>query len=345
MGKRILIIQTAFIGDVILTLPLVKVLKDNYENCKVDFLCIPHTSNLLENNPNIKDVIVYDKKGTDKGVKNLFKIIKTIRRENYDVILTPHRSFRSAIISFFSNCKKTVSFDKSSMSFLYSDRVEYLERSHEIIRNLKLLEPLGIHETEIIKPDLFPCEKDKQVVDGFLKQFGILAEDNFVAVAPGSVWYTKRFPEEKYIMLLDYLVKKDVKIILIGAKEDFELCERILNSSINKNVYNLAGKLSLLQSAELIKRGKLLITNDSAPLHIANSVGTSVIAIFGATVPAFGFYPYGESDVVFEINGLDCRPCAIHGGNKCPVKTFNCMWKINVKEIYDAVIKMMSYFS
>jgi heptosyltransferase-2 len=228
------------------------------------------------------------------------------------------------------------------MSFLYTHRVEYIERSHEIIRNLNLLEPLGIKETEIIKPDLYPNEKEKQVVDDYLKKYGISEEDKFITVAPGSVWFTKRFPEEKFIRLLDYLVENEMKILLIGGKDDYELCERILNSSVNKNVCNLPGVLSLLQSAELVKRAKLLITNDSAPLHIANSVGTKVIAIFGATVPAFGFYPYGKNDVVFEINGLGCRPCAIHGGNKCPVKTFDCMLKINVEEIYRTVLKMLS---
>jgi heptosyltransferase-2 len=341
MKKRILIIQTAFIGDVILTLPIVKVLKENYQNCKIDFLCIPQTSNLLENNPNIIDVIVYDKKGTDKGVRNLFKIIKTVRRGNYDLILTPHRSFRSAIVSFFSNCKKTVSFDKSSVSFLYTNRVEYIERSHEIIRNLKLLEQLGINETEIIKPDLYPNEKDKCVVDDFFKKFGITKEDKFITIAPGSAWFTKRFPKEKFIRLLDYLDENEMKILLIGGKDDYELCERILNSSVNKNVCNLSGELSLLQSAELIKRARLLITNDSAALHIANSVDTNVIAIFGATVPAFGFYPYGRNDVVFEINGLYCRPCAIHGGNKCSIKTFDCMIRIDEEEIYKTVLKML----
>jgi len=340
MEKRILVIQTAFIGDVILMLPLVKVLKENYQYCKIDFLCIPQTSNLLENNPNINDVIVYDKNGTDKGTKNLFKIIKTVRKGNYDIILTPHRSFRSAIISFFSNCKTTISFDKSSMSFLYTNRVEYEERSHEIIRNLKLLKPLGINETEIIKPDLYPGEKDKYVVDDFTKKYGISEEEKFISIAPGSVWNTKRFPEEKFVKLLDCFTGDKIKIILIGSESDHKLCESILSSSDNKNICNLAGELSLLQSAELIKRVKLLITNDSAPLHIANSVGTNVIAIFGATTPAFGFYPYGKSDVVYEINGLDCRPCAIHGGNKCPVKSFDCMIRIDEEEIYRTVLKM-----
>ena len=100
---------------------------------------------------------------------------------------------------------------------------------------------------------------------------------------------------------------------------------------------NVTGTLTITESAELIRRASLLITNDSAPLHIANAVGTDVIAIFGATVPSFGFYPYGKNDFVFETNGLKCRPCSIHGGNKCPVNTFECMNAISEKDIYDKV--------
>ena len=342
MEKRILIIQTAFIGDVVLTIPLVKVLKEYQNDIEIDFLCIPETANLLNGNPMINEVIVYDKKGTDKGFTGLINIFKKIRKRKYDIVLSPHRSYRSALISFLSNSQNRISFDKSSLGFLYTQKVEYLKGVHEIIRNLKLLEPLGIQKTKIVKPDLFPGEVDKTTVDKLFKSHGINDRDRFIIVAPGSVWFTKRFPEEKFINLLNYFSEDDIKIVLIGSKSDYELCDRIINASNNKMIYNLAGELSLLQSTELIKRGKLIITNDSAPLHIANSVGTDGVAIFGATVTDFGFYPYGKNDVVFEINGLDCRPCGIHGGNKCPVKTFDCMLQVDEKEIYRTALKMLS---
>lgn len=342
MEKRILIIQTAFIGDVVLTIPLLKVLKESQNDIEIDFLCITETSNILYGNPSVNEIIIYDKKGTDKGLKGLIKIIKKIRGKNYDIVISPHRSYRSALISFFSNSNNRISFDKSSLDFLYTQKVKYLKSTHEIIRNLKLLEPLGIQKAEIVRPDLFPGEDDKDNVVKLLKSHGLNDNDGFIVVAPGSIWYTKRFPEEKFINLINYFSEDDIRIVLIGSKSDYELCDRILNASTNNKIYNLAGELSLLQSAELIKRGKLLITNDSAPLHIANSVGTDVIAIFGATVKDFGFYPYVKNDVVFEINGLDCRPCGIHGSNKCPVKTFDCMLQIHEEEIYRTALKMFS---
>lgn len=331
---KILIIQTAFIGDVILTLPVAQVLKREKPDAIIDFLCIPSTSELLINNPFINEVIIYNKRKS--GVKGLFGIAKKIRNENYDVIISPHRSFRSSLIAFLSGCKNTISFDKSDMSSMYKQTVEYVTGIHEIQRNLKLLEPLGIIENKIIKPELFPSDDDKSDIDSLLREKGI-AEGRFVCIAPGSIWFTKRYPKEKYLKLIDTLSRKGIPVFIIGGKDDEELGEYL---SGHENVFNMAGKLSLLESAELIKRAKLLVTNDSAPLHISNAVGTDVVAIFGATIPGFGFYPYGKNDVIFETKGLVCRPCSIHGGNKCPIGTFECMMKISEEDI---AVKVMEY--
>ncbi len=338
--KQILIIQTAFLGDVILTLPLLQVLKKKYPESKIDFLCIPRTSELLKNNPYVNEVIVYDKKNS--GVGKFMELIKSLKNKRYDLIISPHRSFRSSLISRLSSARKTISFDKSSLSFLYDSKVQYQTGIHEIQRNLKLLEPLEIKEHKIFKPELFPSIEEKGKIDKLLSDNKINSDDKLIAIAPGSVWFTKRFPKEKFVKLIDMLDSLSVKIILVGGGEDRDLCEYILQNSSNKNIINTAGTLSILESAELIKRCTLLITNDSAPLHIANAMETNVIAIFGATVPEFGFYPYGSNDVIIETKGLSCRPCSIHGGDKCPIGTFVCMLNIQEETIVEAVKKILS---
>ncbi|MBK8554008.1 MAG: glycosyltransferase family 9 protein [Ignavibacteria bacterium] len=334
---RILLIQTAFLGDVILTLPLLEVLKKNYPDSKIDFLCIPQTSGLLKNNPHVNEVIIYDKKRS--GVKEFLKLLKILSSNRYDLIISPHRSFRSALISKFSFAKKTISFDTSSMNFMYDVRVKYINDLHEIQRNLKLLEPLGIIEDKIIKPELFTGKEEKELINKYLSACNIHSDEKFICIAPGSVWYTKRFPKEKFVRVCDLLKNTNMKIILIGGESDREITDYITAHSANKNIMNSAGKFPILESAELIRRSSILITNDSAPLHIANSTGTKVIAIFGATVPAFGFYPYGKNDVIIETNGLKCRPCSIHGGNKCPIGTFVCMMDITEERIVEEVLK------
>ena len=339
--KKILVIQTAFIGDVILTLPLIQVLYKEL-NAIVEVLCTPVTSSLLKNNPNINDIIVFDKKGKDKGFRKLKRIINRIKFLRYDAIISPHRSARSSYISYKSKVEKRISFDTSSLKFLYTDLVKYDKGKHEILRNLNLLKPLGVEKNEIIKPELYPDEEDKRTVELLLKILKIDLEKKFITIAPGSEWLTKRYPEFKYINLLKHLSKVDIQVVLIGSKKDNELCSFILDNCENKNVRNAAGKLTLLQSAELIGRSDLIITNDSAPLHLANAMNTRVFAIFGATVPEFGFYPIGVNDIIFETKGLKCRPCGIHGGNKCPEKTFACMKNISESEIAEQAIKAIS---
>jgi heptosyltransferase II len=341
--KNILVIQTAFAGDVILTLPVLQVLKEKNPDVKISLMCIPEVSNLLQNNPNVDEVILYDKKGSQKGLLQFGKLIKLVKSKNFDLIISPHRSFRSTLISHFSKIPNTISFDTSAFSSKYKTRVIYKKDAHEIVRNLSLLAPLGIEINEIIPPKLFPTQKDVNLVDELLKANNIFEYEKFITLAPGSVWYTKTFPEDKFVKLLGVLNDFNVKIVLIGGEDDSGLGALIKVLSKNLKVYNFAGKLSYLQSAELIRRSKVLITNDSAPLHLANAVGTRVLAIFGATIPEFGFYPFGKDDKIFQVNGLKCRPCGIHGGNKCPVRTFDCMNKIDETEIALEAMRIIAF--
>lgn len=340
MFKRILIIQTAFLGDVILTLPLLQLLKKNYPSTEIDFLCIPATSQLLKNNPYVNHVIVYDKRNS--GAAGFKELVFQLRKKKYDVIISPHRSFRSALISLLSSAKKSISYDRSSLSFLYDETVDYKSNIHEIQRNLSLLKPLGVFESNIIKPELYPGKEESASVDNFLSDSNIKSSNRFICIAPGSVWFTKRFPKEKFVKLCDLLSDSDLSVILTGGESDKDISDYILKNTVNKNIFYSTGKLSVLESAELIRRSALLVTNDSAPLHIANAMGTDVIAIFGATIPGFGFFPFGDKDVIIETKGLSCRPCSIHGGNECPLKNFKCMFDIDERKIIDSINKLLN---
>lgn len=336
--NKILILQTAFLGDVILTLPLLNVLKKKFPGSEIDFICIPETSEILINNSYISEIIPYDKKKS--GLYGLIELILKLRKKKYDLIISPHRSYRSSLISYMSSPLRSIAFKNSSLSFLYSETVEYLNDKHEIIRNLNLLKPLGIIENDIIRPELFISENEKRKIDCLFYEHKVRPDEKFIVIAPGSVWFTKRFPEEKFRNLCDMFSNSGIRIFLAGGKSDKKVSDFILNNSKNRNIVNVTGQLSVPESAELISRASVLVTNDSSPLHMGNAVGTDVIALFGATVPAFGFYPYGINDVIIETKNLKCRPCAIHGGKKCPIGTFDCMLRINEKDIYDSVVKL-----
>lgn len=339
--NKILIVQTAFAGDVILTLPLAQVLSQQYPAALIDMVVIPRTAELLSNHPAMNEAVIFDKQGQDSGISGLIRQIKIIRAKKYDIAFIPHRSMRSAVLVKFAGIKHRVGFDKSGWRFLYNNVIHYDTFSHEIERNLSLLRPFGIDHIDKELPQLFPSFHDRKKVGLFLSDHSIQHVNSLIGVAPGTVWKTKQWLKERFIELVNKLTLKGFHVILIGGDADAELCKHINNSIPSKHVYSAAGKLTLLQSAELIRRCKLLISNDSAPMHLAVAMQTPVVAIFGATVPEFGFAPYGKDDVVVEVKDLTCRPCSIHGGPECPIKTFDCMKRITAEDVFKKVMRLI----
>ena len=337
-----LVIQTAFIGDAILTLPLIQTLKRNYPQSSIDVVVVPRTAEVFLNHPSISEIIPYDKRGRDKGIKGFLRLYSKLRKKNYELIIVPHRSLRSALLTWLLRPKLSIGFDRSSGSWWFKKIVHYDSAAHEIERNLSLLNPLRISSDESILPRLHPSVQDGQVVDSIMDDFGLNKQASIIAIAPGTIWNTKRWPADRFAAACKQLsTTKCDAVVLLGGKEDYALCAEIMTISRSAKGFNAAGKLTLLQSAELIRRCKLLISNDSAPMHIAVAVGTPVIAIFGATVPEFGFAPRGPYDVIIEIKGLKCRPCSIHGGKHCPIKTFECMLAISPETVVNTAMPFL----
>jgi heptosyltransferase-2 len=339
---RILIVQTAFLGDVVLTLPLVQVVRQFFAFSQIDLVVVPRAADLVRTHPDIHQVIEYDKRRADRGLSGFLKVVRRIRSQKYALALVPHRSLRSALLVALAGIPLRIGFDRSAGRWLFSKTVRYRQDLHEIERNISLLEAIGIHHHARELPKLFPADHDIQRVDKLLFDLELLNPQQLVAIAPGTIWNTKRWLKERYAELAARLADERYEVMLIGGEEDEALCREIKELSGSSRVYSTAGALSTLQSAELLRRCKLLITNDSAPLHFAVAVGTPVVAIFGATVPEFGFAPYGKHDTVVETLGLPCRPCSIHGGRECPIKTFECMNAITVEKVYRRVEEVLA---
>jgi len=332
--KNVLIIQTAFIGDVILTTPVIGALSAVLPDARIDFLTIPKSSSVLANNPRLREIIIFDKKGRDSGILGLWRIAKMLEKNKYDLCIIPHRSFRSAFLAHMTRATIRIGFDRSAWKSRFTDIVTYNDDSHEIERNLSLLRPIAI-KNPLIPPTLFSSEDDILFIGDLCRKRGFSDGDNIMAIAPGSVWPTKRWPEEYFNELCRNLTAEGFKPVLIGSKEDAALCERISTNS--EETPSLAGITTLSQSYEFLTRCTGIITNDSAPLHLGMAAQIPVFAIFGPTVPAFGFAPFGEKSVIFERANLKCRPCSIHGGNKCPVKTFECMLVLKPDQLIEKI--------
>ncbi len=336
--KRILIIQTAFLGDVILSTPLIKALRELFPDSFISYLLIPETKKVLENNPYLNEILVYDKRNK-KGPIQFFRMVGKIKERGYDLAVIPHRSIRSALLSYLSNISQRIGFDNSVGSFLFANKVHYVKNVHEIERNLLLLSDFDYHPINV-NPELFPSSDDYSYARNLLHDSDIREDEKIVGIAPGSVWATKRWLPERFAEVADLLQQKSgVKVVFLGSEEDEKLCKRIAGQMKTQSVI-LAGKTDILQSAAIISLCRVILSNDSAPVHIASAMKRPVVAIFGSTIPEFGFAPYGEGHLIVQ-KKMECRPCGIHGKQKCPQKHFNCMKEITTEEVFKAVVSIL----
>lgn len=321
---KILIIQTAFIGDVVLATPLIEKLAEKYPDASIDFLLRKGNENLFDYHPKLNRVLIWDKK--EGKIRNLFKMIGELRKQHYDLLINLQRFGSTGLMTWLSGAKEKAGFKKNPFSFSYDYKVEHELDSgtHEVERNLQLIEKWVT--PRLIKPKLYLSEETQKSVEH-------LKAEPYVVIAPTSVWFTKQFPEENWIKFLKRL-SFFRKIYLIGAPSDKEACQRIIKAA--KRGENLCGELSLIQSVALIKDAKMNYVNDSAPMHFASAVNAPTCAIFCSTVPVFGFGPLSDQSHVIQLKEyLECRPCGLHGKKTCPEGHFKCGKKIDIDSLVE----------
>jgi heptosyltransferase II len=323
-----LVIQTAFLGDVVLTTPLISVLAERHG--PVDVVTTPAAGSLLETHPAVRSVIRYDKNGRDRGMSGLWRLSAELRSRRYSVVYLPHRSFRSAVLALLSGAGERIGFRGTAASFSYTRRVPRPERGHEVERLLAL----SPNPSQAAQVSLGLTDDDHREADRWLQRHAIAP--GFVAVAPGSIWGTKRWPY--YADLVKRLARP---CVVIGSAADCDLADSIVTAAPTRAV-SAAGALGLRAAASLISRAAILVTNDSAPLHLATAVGTPVVALFGPTVPAFGFGPRRPGDMTLGIDELPCRPCSKHGPETCPLGHHRCMRDLSVETVATAVTTVLS---
>ena len=328
--QKILVIQTAFIGDVVLATALVEKLKQHFPDAAIDFLLRKGNETLLMNNPNIHKVIIWDKR-KDK-IKNLFRILKQLRKTRYDKVINLQRYFSTGLLTAFSGARETIGFDKNPLSFLFNKKIihkfDVEHPRHEVERNNDLISHFT--DDHFSKPALYPSQTDIDTI----KKYRLTA---YVTMTPSSVWFTKKYPGEKWIDLMDRF-DPSLKIYLLGGKDNIDECEMLLSKTKNKNIEILAGKLSFLQSAALMRDAIMNYTNDSAPLHFASAVNAPVTAIFCSTIPAFGYTPLSDISIIVETKEkLACRPCGLHGYKKCPLGHFKCAYGIKTEQLLETM--------
>ena len=327
---RILILQTAFLGDVILSTPFIRAVRRVFPEAAADILVIPENKPLFRADPDVNGVLTFDKRRRMFKWLAFCRLVLIIRRTGYGLAFSLQRSVTSSLIMAMGGIPGRVGL---SGQRLLTRTVKPEKGLHMRDRYLALLRPFT---AEAFDRDtaLHWTDAEEKTADGLAGNGDDGARK--VGIAPGAKWATKRWPMEYYIELIKNLVSSGAEIFLVGGREDRSRCDAIIRGS-GAAAVNACGRLSILESAALIHRLDLLVSNDSAPLHIADAVGTPVFAIFGPTVRRFGCFPYRGHDRLFEID-LECRPCSKHGGRRCPRGHFRCMRDIPPERVLRAVL-------
>jgi len=340
-GEKILVVQTSFLGDVVLTTPLLSEIRRRFPDAELAVLCTPQAQSLLHGNPDIQEILTDDKRGEGRGWRGLWRKARDLKSRGFTIAVSPHRSFRTGFLLFLARIPYRVGFRQSAGRFFYHHRVERDLGRHDVERNLSLLEALGVDPAASRRELWVGVEPDaRQAVQRLFRSLGIERNGLTFGIHPGSVWPTKRWTPRGYAELMVLLKRRyRCQILLFGGPQDQEIVTQIQELSGDLGV-NLAGKVRLRELACALESCDVFITNDSGPMHVAVAQRVPVVALFCATTPSLGFYPYSFRAVVVE-KDLSCRPCSSHGGRRCPLGTEDCIRLIKAEDVLRAVARLL----
>ena len=372
--QKFLVIQTAFIGDVVLATAILEKLHAYFPEARIDFLVRKGNEGLLKDHPWLHKTLIWDKK--QNKLKNLWRMTRSIRREKYDVVINVQRFTATGLLTAFSGAKETVGFDKNPLSRFFTHRVPHVisvpEKAvpekpvpekpaptnaapaspaspavpaplHEIERNQTLIS--SFTDSQAARPRLYPSKTDAEKVAPY-------KDRPYITISPASVWFTKQYPKEKWADFIK-IVPPQYSIYLLGAPGDKPLAEWIIAAVHDQaagpgdrpatagrpELVDLTGQLSFLQSAALMRNAAMNYVNDSAPMHFASAVNAPVTAVYCSTIPGFGFGPLSDKSHIVELREkLDCRPCGLHGYKACPLGHFNCARKIQDAQLLETLV-------
>lgn len=342
-------VQTAFLGDLLLSVPLLKWIRKTNPETSLGLVCRKGLGSTFLR-LGLVDYVWEIQKGNSKSYNEILKQINEF--EVHDLI-SPHTSFRTTLFSAKITARKKITFAKPWNHIFFDKRIKWPAQYPEALRLLHLIKdenedlqklwrslPPAHHfivknkqgylppppewvdpQTSISKDRVEQLRKDLEIDTRF-------PYDNFIALFPGSVWTTKMWKKEGYIELGQKLVSQNEKVLIMGGPEEKTLGDEI--ASQIPGAVNLCGQSALLESLLILSRAKLVLGNDSSSSHMAALMGRPVVSIFGPTVLEFGYRPWAQSTRIFEVEGMSCRPCGLHGHKQCPLKHHNCMKTLEV---------------
>jgi len=293
----------------------------------VDVVATPASAPLLAHHPAVRDVLVYNKRGADRGMLGMTRMARRLRANGYRSAYLAQGSVRSGAITRLAGIPERIGFTGSAGRAFYTHRVTPFENMHHAARLLALDVGPEAASARPLRPTLHPGAKEAAAADSFLAAAGVQPGELLIALAPGSVWATKRWPHFAELARALSGSHAGARVVVLGSDADSVLAQAIVSATEGTGV-SATGALSLLESAALLSRCALLVTNDSLPLHLASALNVPTVAVFGPTVPEFGFGPLAEQSLVAGRTDLACRPCHPHGPARCPLGHWRCMREI-----------------
>ena len=340
--ERLLVAQTGFLGDVILTTPLLSTLRRALDLESLTVLTTPQARPLVQDHPAVDSVLVDSKRGDDRGVLGMLRTAQRLRRQRFTLTVAPHKSFRTALLLALAGIPHRVGFRPSPGWFFYHQTAQRDTDRHEVERILCLMRAFGLapeacDRTPYVAYHPAAQTKAQQLLD----EARIAASDPVFIVCPGSVWYTKRWTTAGYSALVRSLARHYGRVVLCGGPDDVPVAREIEDRAQVTGLLNLVGQADLQTFMALIDQARVVISNDSAPMHLAVARQVPVVAIFCATTPSLGYGPYSDNAVIIEKEDLFCRPCRRHGGPSCPRGTEECMQLVTAHDVLAGVDQLL----
>jgi heptosyltransferase II len=365
--QRILVAQTIYLGDLVLSLPLLSLLQRAFPHSTIDVLVQAGLEDIVQDHPAVSRIFRYDKQTVHHGVRGMLRLARELHQAKHDVAIILPGSVRTAAVACLARIPVRIGPDIGTGILLFEDLLTFpreLRQSPgswplvpldhfwrffstgrsivstlltEVVtidrtlpasaRHIQLLSPLGIHP-DLSGPFEFAVTTTDDHRDQTRRLLGEHPREPLVGIAPGSMWATKRWPMRSFEQVVQGLVTAGCSVVIVGGIEDEALGDAIVSAAGSPAVINSCGLLSLRGTVEMLRRCRVLLTNDSAPAHLARAAGTPCITLLGPTHRAFGFAHEEPPNVVIEAENLSCRPCTAHGGDRCPIGTHACMTAI-----------------
>jgi heptosyltransferase-2 len=330
-----LLVQTSFLGDTILSTPVISAIKTIYPQAQLWMMTTPPAADLVRRDPLLSGVVTYDKRSRQSGLFGLLQMSRKLKAMQFDKVYSLHRSFRTSLLLYLAGIPVRIGCADAKLRFLYHEVKKRDLHRHDVIRNLSILSGEGEFDPDTLEMRLHP-PLPGEIDPGLVQR--LERSRPYAVLVPGSAWKTKMWHWQGFRQVAQYLISRNINVVLLGAGSEQETCAAVAQGL---EVINLAGSTGIAEAMYVIQQARLMVCNDSMSLHMASALKIPTVVVFCATSPEFGYGPWKNRAIVVEHPNLSCKPCRPHGSTQCPNGTEACMKDLGADDVIKAVNELI----